>query len=182
MSISQFPPPASPSPSQSPASLSSSSSMRLWRPAAQTMKFGALSDMVGIKEKTLKKLSKQQSSYRIKASIFVQGNGVVVEMVNVSRSRRCYMKPSIIQFSGSKEDSDDAGDCGGIPVFNFLNFGNVDMITEKMAEELVEMFKRRVILKVDELFVDLSYEPVLHICWRMDEILATVGEEIRLTF
>ena len=47
--------------------------------------------------------------------------GVVVEMVNVSRSLRCYMKPSIIQFSGSKEDSDDAGDCGGIPVFNFLN-------------------------------------------------------------
>ena len=46
---------------------------------------------------------------------------VVVEMVNVSRSLRCYMKPSIIQFSGSKEDSDDAGDCGGIPVFNFLN-------------------------------------------------------------
>ena len=49
---------------------------------------------------------------------------VVVEMVNVSSSLRCYMKPSsgsIIQFSGSKEDSDDAGDCGGIPVFNFLN-------------------------------------------------------------
>ncbi|WZZ55114.1 hypothetical protein YC2023_055221 [Brassica napus] len=146
MSISQFPPPASPSPSPSPASLSSSSSssMRLWRPAAQTMKFGALSDMVGIKEKTLKKLSKQQSSYRIKASIFVQGNGVVVEMVNVSRYLRCYMKlESIIQFSGSKEDSDDAGDCCGIPVFNFLNVSAF----EKMAEELVEMFKRQVILK-----------------------------------
>lgn len=41
------------------------------------------------------------------------------------------MKPSsgsIIQFSGSKESCDDAGDCGGIPVFNFLNvsaFGNL---------------------------------------------------------
>ncbi|KAL0774866.1 hypothetical protein Bca101_040018 [Brassica carinata] len=107
--------------------------------------------MVGIKEKTLKKLSKQQSSYRIKASIFVQGNGVVVEMVNVSRSRRCYMKPSIIQFSGSKEDSDDAGDCGGIPVFNFLNVSAF----EKMAEELVEMFKRRVILKMSYLLTYL---------------------------
>ncbi|CAN6834433.1 unnamed protein product [Brassica oleracea var. botrytis] len=172
MSISQFPPPASPSPSPSPASLSSSSSssMRLWRPAAQSnlrnqwfvpaMKFGALSDMVGIKEKTLKKLSKQQSSYRIKASIFVQGNGVVVEMVNVSRSLRCYMKlESIIQFSGSKEDSDDAGDCGGIPVFNFLNVSAF----EKMAEELVEMFKRQVILKESSGFLTIETFTVLRI-------------------
>ncbi|KAJ0233851.1 Uncharacterized protein HA466_0278710 [Hirschfeldia incana] len=196
MSTSQFPPPASPSPatssrslaSPSPASLSSSS-MRLWRPAAQrnlrnqwsklstfrqqwfpacsagkshatslvnaylsqtfvpTMHFGVLSDMIGIKEKTLKKLSKQQSSYRIKLlSSYKEMVGVVVEMVNVSRSLRCYLKPSsgsIIQFSGSKEDSDDAGDCGGIPVFNFLNVSAF----EKMAEELVEMFKREVMLK-----------------------------------
>ncbi|KAH0898070.1 hypothetical protein HID58_047638 [Brassica napus] len=56
------------------------------------------------------------------------------------------MKPSsgsIIQFSGSKEDSDDAGDCGGIPLFYFFNVSAF----EKMAEELVEMFKREVILK-----------------------------------
>ncbi|CAF2289120.1 unnamed protein product [Brassica rapa] len=65
-------------------------------------------------------------------------------MVNVSRSLRCYMKPSSIQFSGSKEDSDDAGDSGGIPEFNFLNVSAF----EKMAEELAEMFKREVILKV----------------------------------
>ncbi|KAH0895522.1 hypothetical protein HID58_045090 [Brassica napus] len=111
------------------------------------MKFGALSDMVGIKEKTLKKLSKQQSSCRIKLlSSYKEMVAVVVEMVNVSSSLRCYMKPSsgsIIQFSGSKEDSDDAGDCGGIPVFNFLNVSAF----EKMAEELVEMFKREVMLK-----------------------------------
>ncbi|KAF8099028.1 hypothetical protein N665_0254s0029 [Sinapis alba] len=197
MSTSQFPPPASPSPATSSRSLASlspspaslSSSMRLWRPAAQRnlrnqwsklptcrqqwvaaysvgkshatslvnsylsqtfvpmMKFGVLSDMVGIKEKTLKKLSKQQSSYRIKLlSSYKEMVDVVVEMVNVSRSLRCYMKPSsgsIIQFSGSKEDSDDAGDCGGIPVFNFLNVSAF----EKMAEELVEMFKREVMLK-----------------------------------
>ena len=58
---------------------------------------------------------------------------VVVEMVNVSRSLRCYMKPSggsIIQFSGSKEDSDDGGDCGGIPVFNFLNVSAFGKITK----------------------------------------------------
>ncbi|CAN6838686.1 unnamed protein product [Brassica oleracea] len=111
------------------------------------MKFGALSDMVGIKEKTLKKLSKQQSSCRIKLlSSYKEMVAVVVEMVNVSRSLRCYMKPSggsIIHFSGSKEDSDDGGDCGGIPVFNFLNVSAF----ETMAEELVEMFKREVMLK-----------------------------------
>lgn len=56
---------------------------------------------------------------------------IVVEMVNASRSLRCYMKPSsgsLIQFSGSKEDSNDAGDCGGIPVFTFWNvsaFGKI---------------------------------------------------------
>ena len=58
----------------------------------------------------------------------------VVEMVNVSRSLRCYMKSSsgsIVQFSCSKEDSDDAGDCGGIPVFSFWNisaFGKIQII------------------------------------------------------
>ena len=59
---------------------------------------------------------------------------VVVEMVNVSRSMRCYMKPSsgsIVHFSGSKEDSKDSGDCGGIPVFSFWDisaFGIIKII------------------------------------------------------
>ena len=64
--------------------------------------------------------------------------GVVVEMVNVSRSLRCYMKPSGIQFSGSKEDSDDAGECGGIPEFNFLNvsaFGKLNKQNKKKRKE-----------------------------------------------
>ncbi|CAG7911730.1 unnamed protein product [Brassica rapa] len=180
MSISQFHPPASPSPA---------SSMRLWRPAAQRnlrnqwlkmsacrkqwiaacsvgmshanslvnsylsqtfvplMKFGVLSDMFDIKKKALNKLYKQQSSYRDKLlSSYKEMVAGVVEMVNVSRSMRCYMKSSsgsIVQFSCSKEDSDDAGDCGGIPVFSFWNISAF----EKMAEELVEMFKREVMLK-----------------------------------
>lgn len=43
------------------------------------------------------------------------------------------MKPnngSLIQFSGSKEDANDAGDCGGLPVFSFLNvsaFGKIQI-------------------------------------------------------
>ncbi|KAL1196768.1 hypothetical protein V5N11_024586 [Cardamine amara subsp. amara] len=196
MSISQFPPPASPSPasssrslaSSSPASLSSSS-MRLWKPAAQRnlrnqwsklstcrqqwiatssagrshatslvnsylsqkympmMELGVLSDMFDIKKKALNKLFKQQSSYRINLlSSYKELVAVVVEMVNASRSLRCYTKPSsgsLIQFSASKEDSNDAGDCGGIAVFSFWNVSAF----EKMAEELVEMFKREVMLK-----------------------------------
>ncbi|CAH2073600.1 unnamed protein product [Thlaspi arvense] len=197
MSISQFPPPASPSPASSSRSLASpspspaslSSSTRLWRPAAQRnlrnqwsklstcrqqwiaacsgarvhaislvnsylsqkfipmMEFGVLSDMFDIKKKALKKLFKQQSSYRIKLlSSYKEMVALVVEMVNASRSLRCYMKPSsdsLIQFSGSMEDSNDAGDCGGVPVFNFWNVSAF----EKIAEELVEMFKREVMLK-----------------------------------
>ncbi|CAN7141571.1 unnamed protein product [Brassica rapa subsp. narinosa] len=181
MSISQFPPPASPSPA---------SSVRLWRPAAQRnlrnqwlklstcrkqwiaacsvgmshanslvnsylsqtfvplMKFGVLSDMFDIKKKALNKLYKQQSSYRDKLlSSYKEMVAGVVEMVNVSTSMRCYMKSSsgsIVQFSCSKEDSDDAGDCGGITVFSFWN---ICWRFEKMAEELVEMFKHEVMLK-----------------------------------
>ncbi|VVB13656.1 unnamed protein product [Arabis nemorensis] len=190
MSILEFPPPASPSPASSTRSLASSSpaslssSMRLWRPAAQRnlrnqwsklstcrqqwiaacssgrshatsvvnsympmMEFGVLSDMFDIKNKALKKLFKQQSSNRIKLlSSYKEMVAVVAEMVNASRSLRCYMKPSngsLIQFSGSKEDANDAGDCGGVPVFNFLNVSAF----EKMADEFVDMFKREVMLK-----------------------------------
>ncbi|KAG5377188.1 hypothetical protein IGI04_041784 [Brassica rapa subsp. trilocularis] len=180
MSISQFPPPASPSPA---------SSVRLWRPPAQRnirnqwlkmsacrqqwiaacsfgmshanslvnsylsqtfvpmMKFGVLSDMFDIKKKALNKLYKQQSSYRDKLlSSYKEMVAGVVEMVNVSTSMRCYMKSSsgsIVQFSCSKEDSKNSGDCGGIPVFSFWNISTF----EKMAEELVEMFKCEVMVK-----------------------------------
>ncbi|XP_010452766.1 PREDICTED: uncharacterized protein LOC104734813 [Camelina sativa] len=195
MSISQFPPPASPSPASSsrspapPSPASLSSSMRLWRPAAQRnlrnqwsklsncrqqwiaassagrshatslvnsylpqkympmMELGVLSDMLDIKKKALKKLFMQQSSYRTKLlSSYKEMVALVVEMVDASRSLRCYTKlsnGSLIQFSASKEDSNDAGDCGGFPVYNFWNVSAF----EKMAEELVEMFKREVMLK-----------------------------------
>ncbi|CAH8253872.1 unnamed protein product [Arabidopsis lyrata] len=81
--------------------------------------------MFDIKKNALKKLSKQHSAYRIKLlSSYKEMVAVVVEMVNASRSLRCYTKlgtESLVQFSCSKEDSSDAGDCGGIPVFNFWN-------------------------------------------------------------
>ncbi|EFH66436.1 predicted protein [Arabidopsis lyrata subsp. lyrata] len=128
------------------------------------MELGVSSNMFDIKKNALKKLSKQQSAYRIKLlSSYKEMVAVVVEMVNASRSLRCYTKlgtESLVQFSCSKEDSSDAGDCGGIPVFNFWNvstfgktqkqkFGtcHIDMITKKMAEEFVEMFIREVMIK-----------------------------------
>lgn len=64
---------------------------------------------------------------------------LVVEMVNASRSLRCYTKPSsgsLIQFSGFKEDANDAGDCGGITVFSFLNvsaFGNIQILLKNLV-------------------------------------------------
>ncbi|EOA19569.1 hypothetical protein CARUB_v10002621mg [Capsella rubella] len=111
------------------------------------MELGVLSDMFDIKKKALKKLFEQQSSYRIKLlSSYKEMVAVVVEMVIASTSLRCYTKlnsGSLIQFSTSKEDSNDAGDCGSVPVFNFWNISAF----EKMSEELVEMFKREILLK-----------------------------------
>ncbi|CAN8256908.1 unnamed protein product [Cochlearia groenlandica] len=136
------------------------------------MEFGVLSDMFDIKKKALIKLFKQQGSYRTKLlSSYKEMVGVVGEMVNASRSLRCYMKASsgsLIHFSGYKEDSNDEGDCGGIPVFNFLNVSAF----EKMAEELVEMFKSEVMLKrllIMEL-VSLSSEdpPPVKLSWSME--------------
>ncbi|CAH8262062.1 unnamed protein product [Arabidopsis lyrata] len=107
-----------------------------WWKYMPMMELGVSSNMFDIKKNALKKLSKQQSAYRIKLlSSYKEMVAVVVEMVNASRSLRCYTKlgtESLVQFSCSKEDSSDAGDCGGIP---------------KMAEEFVEMFIREVMIK-----------------------------------
>lgn len=95
-------------------------------------------------------------------------------MVNTSRSMRCYLKGTssspIIQFSSNQDNQNDTGDGGGVPVFTFLaivSFGMplfedltimlaldqsfltvVQMISEKMAEELVQMLKSEMSLKV----------------------------------
>ncbi|CAN6845596.1 unnamed protein product [Brassica oleracea] len=103
-----------------------------------------------MKEKTLKKLFKQQSSYRIKLlSSYKEMNGVVVEMVNVSStSLTCYMKPSRVagrlHSSLALRKIQMMLETAVASLYLiFLNFSAF----EKMAEELVEMFKREVILK-----------------------------------
>lgn len=94
-------------------------------------------------------------------------------MANASRSMRCYLKGTssspIIQFSSNQDNQNDTGDGGGVPVFTFLSISSfgmplfeasimfgpdqifltvVLMISEKMAEELVQMLKSEISLKV----------------------------------
>ncbi|KAL9243287.1 hypothetical protein vseg_017192 [Gypsophila vaccaria] len=112
------------------------------------MDLGVLSDMPGIREKTRCKLLKQQevqvdqllSSYKSMV-------GIVVDMANVSRSMRCFLKENsgspLIQFSSGSTNSNDSGDGGGVPVFTFLSI----CAFETLAEELLEMFKQELLLK-----------------------------------
>ncbi|XP_010522803.1 PREDICTED: uncharacterized protein LOC104801284 [Tarenaya hassleriana] len=111
------------------------------------MELGVLSDMLNIRKKASDKLCKQQDSHRSNLlSSYKEMVGILVELVNASRSMRCYIKISsspLLQFSSSPEDANDAGDGGDIPVCNFWTVSTF----EQMAEELVEMFRREVILK-----------------------------------
>lgn len=57
---------------------------------------------------------------------------VVTQMLNASRSMRCFLKgtsnSTLVQFSGSSEDQNDAGDGGGIPVFVFWSISSHGML------------------------------------------------------
>ncbi|KAL5980534.1 hypothetical protein ACLOJK_028442 [Asimina triloba] len=70
------------------------------------MDLGVLEGMMGIQQRARQKLARQQVA-------------AVVQMVNVCRSMRCFLKGSssspIVQFSGEPDDSNDTGDGGGIP-------------------------------------------------------------------
>ncbi|KAG8476933.1 hypothetical protein CXB51_030283 [Gossypium anomalum] len=105
------------------------------------MELGALKDMPDIRKKASLKLFKQQV-------------GVVVNMVNASQSMRCYLKggnsSSLVHFSSSSEDVNDTGDCGGVAVFGFWPISSF----EKLAEELIQMFKLELSLK----FLSISCE------------------------
>ncbi|XP_022988462.1 uncharacterized protein LOC111485701 [Cucurbita maxima] len=115
-----------------------------------SMELGSLSDMLDIRNKACLKLSKQQELYRSKLlSSYNDMVDVVVQMVNTCRLMRCYFKgtssSTLIQFSTSFEDnqSEDAGDGGGISVFTSLTIP----CFEKLAEELVQMFGLELNLK-----------------------------------
>lgn len=117
------------------------------------MEFGVLSEMPEIQKKACHKLFKQQvinkdqllSSYKTLV-------GIVTQMVNASRSMRCYRKgmssSPIIQFACSppvdnNHLNDTGGDGGGVPVFTFLPVSSF----EQMAEELVRMLESEINLK-----------------------------------
>ncbi|TXG49296.1 hypothetical protein EZV62_025171 [Acer yangbiense] len=121
-----------------------------------SMELGVLSDMPDIRKKARLKLFKQQVAE-------------VNNMVSTSRSMRCYLKgPSgspLVQFSSSSEDTNDTGDGGGIQVFAFMSVA----LFEKLAEELVEMFKLELNLKrllvMDLLSISCETQEVNEFCW-----------------
>ncbi|KAL5733715.1 hypothetical protein ACOSQ2_033407 [Xanthoceras sorbifolium] len=134
-----------------------------------SMELGVLCDMPDIRKKACLKLFKQQEHHRIKLlSSYKDMVAVVNNMVSTSRSMRCFLKgPSsspLVQFSSSSEDTNDTGDGGGIPVFTFLSV----TLFEKLAEELVEIFKLELNLKrllVMELCSISCETPEVKFCW-----------------
>ncbi|XP_012488959.1 uncharacterized protein LOC105802072 [Gossypium raimondii] len=112
------------------------------------MELGALKDMPDIRKKASLKLFKQQEFHGSKLlSSYKDMVAVVVNMVNASQSMRCYLKggnsSSLVHFSSSSEDVNDTGDCGGVAVFGFWSISSF----EKLAEELIRMFKLELSLK-----------------------------------
>lgn len=113
-----------------------------------TMELGILSEMPDIRKKACLKLSKQQDLQRNKLLLSYRDMvGVVVNMINTSRSMRCYTKGGInspvAQFSCFAENQNDSGDGGGIPVFNFWPVSHF----EKLAGNFVQMFVLEINLK-----------------------------------
>ncbi|XP_054781148.1 uncharacterized protein LOC129288545 isoform X1 [Prosopis cineraria] len=112
------------------------------------MDLGVLSDMPDIRNRACFKLSKQQELLRSQLlSTYKDMVGVVSDIFNTTRSMRCFFKGSnnspLLQFSSFSEDKSESGDGGGIPVFSFLSIAS----HEKLAEELVQMFKWELCLK-----------------------------------
>ncbi|XP_073270769.1 uncharacterized protein [Primulina huaijiensis] len=112
------------------------------------MDMNVLSDMPNIEKKARRKLFKQQELYRSKLlSSYRDMVTVVTHMVNACNSMRCYNRATssspLAQFSYSSKDSNDSGDCGGIPVFTFWSIA----LFEELAWEVVQMFISELKLK-----------------------------------
>ncbi|CAM8894175.1 unnamed protein product [Rhodiola kirilowii] len=112
------------------------------------MKLGALSDFPDIREKASRKLFRQQELHRSKLVLTYRDLiSVVLEMVDISRSMRCYSKGAtsspIAQFSNSSDAGDDAGDGGGVAIFRYWSIPEFELL----AEELIQMFKSELDVK-----------------------------------
>ncbi|XP_022737134.1 uncharacterized protein LOC111290002 isoform X2 [Durio zibethinus] len=134
------------------------------------MELGALKDMPDIRKKASLKLFKQQELHRSKLlSSYKDMVAVVVQMVNASKSMRCFLKgassSSLVQFSSSSEDINETGDCGGVAVFGFWSISSF----EKLAEELIQMFKLELSLKrlllLDLLSIGCEVLHTNQLCW-----------------
>ncbi|OWM90379.1 hypothetical protein CDL15_Pgr014681 [Punica granatum] len=113
-----------------------------------SMELGVLEDMPDIRKKACQKLFKQQELHGSKlVSSYRDMVAAVVNMITAMRSMRCYLKGGtsspLVKFSTISEEKSDTGDGGGIPVFTFWSIPYF----EKLAEELVEMFKSELCLK-----------------------------------
>lgn len=135
------------------------------------MELGVLSDMPGIRGNASLKLSKQQEIQRNKLlSSYKDMVGVVTQMVNTSRSMRCYLKGTtnspLAQFSFFAENQNDTGDGGGVPVFTFWPIS----FFEKVADDFVRMFISELNLKrwllVELLCIgDERISEINSLCW-----------------
>ncbi|EFH52743.1 predicted protein, partial [Arabidopsis lyrata subsp. lyrata] len=96
------------------------------------MELGVSSNMFDIKKNALKKLSKQQSAYRIKllSSYKEMVSVTMLNLVNLGNLFSCYLESIKKTLEKCR-----FGTC------------HIDMITKKMAEEFVEMFIREVMIK-----------------------------------
>lgn len=139
------------------------------------MELGVLSDMPDIQKKACWKLLKQQVVHRDNLlSSYKEMVAIVVNMFNTSSSLRCFLKGGtnspLIQFSSNSENTNDNGDGGGIPVFTFWSISSF----EKLAWELVQMFKLELYLKrllvVEFLSLTMKEDSIIkRLCWS-DEI------------
>ncbi|XP_070033995.1 uncharacterized protein [Nicotiana tomentosiformis] len=114
---------------------------KIWCRYMDAMDLGVLTDMPDIRKKACRKLFKQQETYRSNLlSSYKDMVAVVTQMVNVSKSMRCYRKgtngSALTEFSLFPGDQNDTGDGDGIPVFTFWSIFDF----EKLALELVQMF------------------------------------------
>lgn len=141
----------------------------LSRKSMDSMELGVLNDMPDIRKKACLKLLKQQEVCRRKLlSSYKDMVDIVIQMVNSSKSMRCYVKGAgtpILQFSSSSDDSNDPGDGGGIPVFMFLPIS----AHEQLAEELYQMFISELNLKrllvIHLLAINSEVEENSELCW-----------------
>lgn len=149
------------------------------------MELGVLSDMPDIRNKAYWKFFKQQELHRSKLfSSYKDLVTIVIDMINSSRSMRCYLiGPSgspLIQFSSSSEDKNDFGDGRGIPVYTFWAVSYFEIL----AQELFQIFALELNLKrylVMEL-LSISCEevpPLNRLCWS-DELYPGEFDDLSL--